>query len=504
MKHPLFLALASACTLAAAATATSCKSNDIAANTNNSTETFESETTQMVGPMGFDVVGPDHSEAIIPANALASSVNIVIGTLSAGFPALPSGWSVPGAVFTFEPHGTTFALPVTLKVPYVDPGTPIRLVTAQPGGTWTPVDHIPLANGFATTPVNHFSYFAVVTGDGAEPPPLPEGGADAETDAGETDATTSDVAVIDSSTPPEAAAPPQPTLFGVSSANGTAYRFQITPSVIVQPDAGSDAGPTVVYGNLTPDVVYQAPDGGPVPGALAMGNSEGGAPYTLYLGAINEADRASSGVLPVSDPFGTPTPGVSFAANNPIGMAYGNELWLSSGTNASHVVTVDGTGNVNWGASGPISNDGPFDFLTVDTVHQILYANIGAVQAWPYTGQGASKDAGPSSFVNGSWENPETMAIAPWGDLLVLDSMNFVWDVGGDSGAPPDFSLPFVGTPACMAIVHWASSGVDEIFVALQSPGGLYRVVLDQNHVEVGTSMVQQSGVVFDQLLVAP
>jgi hypothetical protein len=82
--------------------------------------------------------------------------------------------------------------------------------------------------------------------------------------------------------------------------------------------------------------------------------------------------------------------------------------------------------------------------------------------------------------------------------------MNFVWDVGGDSGAPPDFSLPFVGTPACMAIVHWASSGVDEIFVALQSPGGLYRVVLDQNHVEVGTSMVQQSGVVFDQLLVAP
>ncbi len=489
----MFLALASACTFAAAVGAVSCKSNDIAANTNNGTETFESQTTQTVGPTGFDVIGPDNSEAVIPAGALSSTVTITVGKLSAGYPAFPNGWAPAVGVYTFEPHGQAFASPVTIKVPYQNPSNaPIRLVTAQPNGTWQTVDHIPVANGFATTTVSHFSYFALITGDGAEPPPLPEGGADAETDA-ETDATTADVAV---DAPAEAAPPPQPTLFAVSSANGTAYRFQISPSVAAGPDAG------IVPGNLVADVVYQAPDGGMVPAAMAMASTDGGAPYTLYLGALNQADRSNSDVLLVSDPFGTPTLSGSFAANSPSGMAYGNELWLSSGTGPVHVVTVDSSGNVNWGASGPITNDGPFNYLTVDAVHQIVYVNLGSVQAWPYTGQGAGKDAGPPFNINGTWEIPETMALAPWGDLLVLDEMNFVYDVGADGGSSA-LGLPFVGSPQCMAIVHWPS-GMDEIFVALQSPGGLYRVLLDASHNEVGTSPVVQPGVVFDQLLIAP
>jgi hypothetical protein len=466
--------------------------------------------------MGFDVIGPDNSEAQIGAGALSSTVTIVIGKLESGYPDFPAGWAAAGGVYAFEPHGTQFQVPVTLKVPYSAPqGTAIRLVTAQPGGTWQTVDHIPVADGFATTPASHFSYYALITGDGPEPPPLPEGGADAETDAGEMDATTTDVVVadtgagVDSSPPVEAGPPPQPTLFAVSSSSGTAYRFQITPSVIVPADAGSDAGPTVIFGNLTPDVVYQAPDGGPVPAALAMGNSEGGAPYTLFLGAINQADRTSSQVLTVSDPFGTPTLSGGFAANDPAGMAWGNELWLSSGTGPAYVVTVDGSGNIDWGGSGPITTDGPFSYITVDTVHQIAYVGEGIVQAWPYTGSGAGKDAGPAYTVMGNWEVPSTMAIAPWGDLLVLDQMNIIWDNPSDGGLSNSIDLPFassdggvLGTPSYFAIVHWPS-GVDEIFVALQT-GGLYRYVLDATHNEVGASDVLQPGISFTQLLIAP
>jgi len=405
---------------------------------------------------------------------------------------------------------------VTLKVPYQNPSNaPIRLVTAQQNGTWQTVDHIPVANGFATTTTTHFSYYALITGDGPEPPPLPEGGADAETDAGEMDATTTDVEVIDSSTgmdsspPVEAAAPAQPTLFATSYNSGAAYRFQITPSVIIPPEAGTDEPPSVNFGNLTADVVYQAPDGGLVPAAVAMGNNDGGAPYTLYVGAVNPADRTNSQVVTFSDPFGTPTPSGSFAANTPVGMAYGNELWLSSGTGPAYVVTVDGSGNIDWGGSGPITTDGPFSLLTVDTVHQIVYVGVGIVQAWPYTGSGAGKDAGPAYTVMGNWEVPGTMAIAPWGDLLVLDQMNIIWDNPSDGGLSNSIDLPFaspdggvLGTPSCFAMVHWPS-GVDEIFVALQT-GGLYRYVLDATHNEVGASDVLQPGIVFTQLLIAP
>src|SRR5689334_14058848 len=72
----------------------------------------------LIGAAGGTVTGPRGAQVVIPAGALASEVRINIEETSAGAPALPTGVVSVGPTFALTPHGTTFAVPVTLTLPY--------------------------------------------------------------------------------------------------------------------------------------------------------------------------------------------------------------------------------------------------------------------------------------------------------------------------------------------------------------------------------------------------
>ncbi len=71
-----------------------------------------------IGPAGGTVTGPNGAKVVIPPGALATDTTIVIEQSSAGAPPLPAGFTASGQIFAFTPHGTTFAVPVTMTVPF--------------------------------------------------------------------------------------------------------------------------------------------------------------------------------------------------------------------------------------------------------------------------------------------------------------------------------------------------------------------------------------------------
>jgi hypothetical protein len=515
----LVLALGSAFTLAAAIGAVSCKQNVINSTTNNGTEVFESQVSQMVGPSGFDVIGPDKSEAQIPAGALSQTVTITIGKLKSGYPDFPSGWALPtdGGVYAFEPHDTVFSgtTPVTLKVPYpVGTTAPIRLVTAEPNGTWSTVDHIPVAGGLATTPTTHFSYYALITGDGAEPPPLLDAGADAETDA-----TMDDAAPMEAAPPVEAGPPPNPTLFAVSATNGTAYRFEITPSTVVPSDGGAgdagdagDAGgggqPTVVYGQFNDGGVYPV-TGGYVPETLAMGSTGGVAPYTLFIGGAVPGDAGAGAVLSITDPFGSPAFGGSFAVPDPSLMAFHQgDLWVATG-NPPEVVVF--TGGVQTWPSGVVISSAGYGGMAIDPTHGFLYlSDNSGVDRWQFTGINSGTNAiEQMPPLTSHLTYPQALVVAPWGQLLVADGETNSIVSFDLSQSPPawvstiDFNA--IGGPSTImsfTVVQWPS-GLSELFVG-DYMAGLFRLALDASHSPIGTPQLAGAGLILNQIVAAP
>jgi hypothetical protein len=85
-----------------------------------------------VGPTGGTVNGPSGASVVVPAAALAADATIGVEQTAAGAPLLPAGAKALGPVFAFTPHGTHFALPVTVTVPFdasaVPPGAKVVLV----------------------------------------------------------------------------------------------------------------------------------------------------------------------------------------------------------------------------------------------------------------------------------------------------------------------------------------------------------------------------------------
>jgi uncharacterized delta-60 repeat protein len=82
-----------------------------------------------IGAAGGTVTGPNGSKVVIPAGALTVNTPIAIEQTSAGSPPLPSGLAV-GQMFALTPHGTVFALPVTLTLPFDSASVPIGAVPA--------------------------------------------------------------------------------------------------------------------------------------------------------------------------------------------------------------------------------------------------------------------------------------------------------------------------------------------------------------------------------------
>jgi len=75
-----------------------------------------------IGAAGGTVSGPNGSKVEIPAGALTTNTEIKVELSSAGAQALPAGFTAIGQMFAFTPHGTAFAVPVTITLPF-DPAS---------------------------------------------------------------------------------------------------------------------------------------------------------------------------------------------------------------------------------------------------------------------------------------------------------------------------------------------------------------------------------------------
>jgi hypothetical protein len=143
-----------------------CKTNNINATTNNEADTFS------VGPAAQDLVGPDNVEVDVPANAVTTTIQVTLSVEATGFPALPSGATSAGNVYSFEPAGQTFAASLTVKIPYKasGSGTPTLLTAEDSDPAWTTVSGsttVSTGSGtFLSAQTTHFSFYTVVMASG--------------------------------------------------------------------------------------------------------------------------------------------------------------------------------------------------------------------------------------------------------------------------------------------------------------------------------------------------
>ena len=119
----------------------------------------------MIGAAGGTVSGPNGASVVIPPGALAADTTIAIEETSAGSPPLPGGFSAAGRMFAFTPHGTTFALPVTVTLPFdpasVPAGRTPALYKTTGANQWLQVPGASFGSTSVTAQITSFSWVQV-------------------------------------------------------------------------------------------------------------------------------------------------------------------------------------------------------------------------------------------------------------------------------------------------------------------------------------------------------
>jgi uncharacterized delta-60 repeat protein len=123
-------------------------------------------TTGLIGAAGGTVTGPNGAKVEIPAGALATDVTIQIEQTTAGAPALPTDLAAQGPMFAFTPHGTTFALPVTMTMPFdpalVPAGTTPQFYKTNAQNEWEQVANATFGTNSVIAEITSFSSAQVV------------------------------------------------------------------------------------------------------------------------------------------------------------------------------------------------------------------------------------------------------------------------------------------------------------------------------------------------------
>jgi uncharacterized delta-60 repeat protein len=118
-----------------------------------------------IGVAGGTVAGPDGAVVEVPAGALSHPVDIGIERSSAGAPPLPEGFTPFGAIYAFTPHGTQFAAPVTVTLPFdaalVPDGGKPSLYKTNAAHAWEQVDGAAVHGDHVTAEVTGFSWFVM-------------------------------------------------------------------------------------------------------------------------------------------------------------------------------------------------------------------------------------------------------------------------------------------------------------------------------------------------------
>lgn len=118
-----------------------------------------------IGPAGGTVSGPNGSSVLIPPGALSQNVDIAIAQSAAGAPPLPQGVTPVSDVYAFTPHGTAFAQPATLTVPFtpslVPSGAMLVLYKTNAQNGWEVVAGASANGGLMSGNVSSFSWVFV-------------------------------------------------------------------------------------------------------------------------------------------------------------------------------------------------------------------------------------------------------------------------------------------------------------------------------------------------------
>ena len=117
---------------------------DAGANPSNALSLVVSTPSTGIGPQGGTVTGAYGAQVIVPAGALASTVDIAIARDSTNAPDFPpSDTGAAGAAFEITPHGTSFAQPVTVRIPFdaaqVPADAKLKLFKAEAGGQFAEI-----------------------------------------------------------------------------------------------------------------------------------------------------------------------------------------------------------------------------------------------------------------------------------------------------------------------------------------------------------------------------
>lgn len=125
--------------------------------------TGDGGTALLVGPSGGTVAGKHGAAVTIPAGALGSPVLIGVDRDGTGAPPWPGATQFSaGAPYALTPHGTAFAIPVTVRIPFDPTLVPtdgvLQLYQAEPDGGFAAIPSV-VDGGFVLADVDHFSWF---------------------------------------------------------------------------------------------------------------------------------------------------------------------------------------------------------------------------------------------------------------------------------------------------------------------------------------------------------
>lgn len=122
---------------------------------------------QTIGPAGGTVQTAEGAQVVVPAGALGAETAIGVARDGSGAPDLPAATGAAGALYALTPHGTTFALPVTITVPFdaasVPAGVTPRLMKTNPARNgWEEVAGATVDGSTLHGQVNSFSWVVVI------------------------------------------------------------------------------------------------------------------------------------------------------------------------------------------------------------------------------------------------------------------------------------------------------------------------------------------------------
>ena len=127
-----------------------------------------SGSSQLIGPEGGAVTGEQGVTVTIPAGALASDTTIAANVVDASdLPAPPSGMTAAGPFVALTPHGTQFAMPVEVTLPYTSSSSRLTVlrIDDESDTTWEQLTGASFDGGTATVGLSRFSILAVAAPD---------------------------------------------------------------------------------------------------------------------------------------------------------------------------------------------------------------------------------------------------------------------------------------------------------------------------------------------------